>query len=239
MRLEAAAPRRAAIDLRVRLRRGRRPGAACRLPRAGVAWPGPRTARPAADAAGGAGRQRTGSGPMRCGRDVAPQLVMAATLTTLAARRVRLARQPVRRRSGWRRRWLSCRPAAIAATLPMPSACCLPALLIGMVVSGLGAPANLTHVPGGVALPGAVVASRASLARRALAPLWQRDYVTAARPRRPSAAGRRAAPRAAGPAATAGGACPRTAGGLAILVEVKPVLCRARRGSPPGASPRA
>ncbi|HEV2518955.1 MAG TPA: ABC transporter permease subunit [Devosia sp.] len=52
------------------------------------------------------------------------------------------------------------------------------ALLIGMVVSGLAAPANLTLFLA-IALPGAVVA--ASVTRRVLAPLWQRDYVTAAR----------------------------------------------------------
>lgn len=53
-----------------------------------------------------------------------------------------------------------------------------PALLIGMLVSGLTAPANLTLFLA-VALPGVVVA--AIITRRALAPLWYRDYVTAAR----------------------------------------------------------
>jgi peptide/nickel transport system permease protein len=53
-----------------------------------------------------------------------------------------------------------------------------PALLIGMVVSGLAAPANLT-VFLAIALPGVVVA--AVITRQALAPLWHRDYVTAAR----------------------------------------------------------
>lgn len=53
-----------------------------------------------------------------------------------------------------------------------------PALLIGVVVSGLSAPANLT-VFLAIALPGVVVA--AIITRQALAPLWNRDYVTAAR----------------------------------------------------------
>jgi len=53
-----------------------------------------------------------------------------------------------------------------------------PALLIGMVVSGLGAPANLSIFLG-IALPGTVIA--AVITRQVLAPLWQRDYVTAAR----------------------------------------------------------
>lgn len=53
-----------------------------------------------------------------------------------------------------------------------------PALLIGMVVSGLAASANLT-VFLAIALPGVVVA--AIITRQALAPLWHRDYVTAAR----------------------------------------------------------
>lgn len=53
-----------------------------------------------------------------------------------------------------------------------------PALLIGMVVSGLAAPANLTIFLA-IALPGVVVA--ALITRQALAPLWNRDYVTAAR----------------------------------------------------------
>lgn len=53
-----------------------------------------------------------------------------------------------------------------------------PALLIGMVVSGLAAPANLT-VFLAITLPGVVVA--AIITRQALAPLWHRDYVTAAR----------------------------------------------------------
>jgi peptide/nickel transport system permease protein len=53
-----------------------------------------------------------------------------------------------------------------------------PALLIGMLVSGLAAPANLTLFLA-IAFPGAVVA--AIITRRVLAPLWHRDYVTAAR----------------------------------------------------------
>lgn len=53
-----------------------------------------------------------------------------------------------------------------------------PALLIGMLVSGLAAPANLTLFVA-IALPGTVVAAIAT--RRVLAPLWHRDYVTAAR----------------------------------------------------------
>lgn len=53
-----------------------------------------------------------------------------------------------------------------------------PALLIGMVVSGLAAPANLTLFLA-IALPGVVVA--AIITRYVLAPLWRRDYVTAAR----------------------------------------------------------
>jgi len=65
-----------------------------------------------------------------------------------------------------------------------------PALLIGMMVSGLAAPANLTLFLA-IALPGAVVA--AIITRRVLAPLWRRDYVTAARLAglRPLAAGQR------------------------------------------------
>lgn len=53
-----------------------------------------------------------------------------------------------------------------------------PALLIGMVASGLGAPANLT-VFLGIVLPGMVITG--IITRRVLAPLWHRDYVTAAR----------------------------------------------------------
>jgi peptide/nickel transport system permease protein len=53
-----------------------------------------------------------------------------------------------------------------------------PALLIGMVVSGLAAPANLTLFLA-IVVPGVVVAAMVS--RQALAPLWHRDYVTAAR----------------------------------------------------------
>lgn len=53
-----------------------------------------------------------------------------------------------------------------------------PALLIGMVVAGLAAPANLTIFLA-IALPGTFVA--ATITREALAPLWNRDYVTAAR----------------------------------------------------------
>jgi peptide/nickel transport system permease protein len=53
-----------------------------------------------------------------------------------------------------------------------------PALLIGMLISGLAAPANLTLFLA-IALPGTVVA--AITTRHVLAPLWHRDYVTAAR----------------------------------------------------------
>lgn len=53
-----------------------------------------------------------------------------------------------------------------------------PALLIGIVTAGLAAPANLTIFLA-IALPGVFVAS--AITREVLAPLWSRDYVTAAR----------------------------------------------------------
>lgn len=53
-----------------------------------------------------------------------------------------------------------------------------PALLIGMVFAGLAAPANLTIFLA-IVLPGVVVA--AAITREVLAPLWQRDFVAAAR----------------------------------------------------------
>ena len=53
-----------------------------------------------------------------------------------------------------------------------------PALAIGLVVSGLGAPGNLTVILG-VVLPGCVAV--ASAVARAFRPSWQRDYVTSAR----------------------------------------------------------
>lgn len=53
-----------------------------------------------------------------------------------------------------------------------------PALLIGIVVSGLAAPANLTIFLA-IGIPAAVVA--ALVTREILTPLWRRDYVTAAR----------------------------------------------------------
>lgn len=53
-----------------------------------------------------------------------------------------------------------------------------PALLIGMVASGLGASANLTIFLG-IAVPGVIIAG--IITRHLLVPLWQRDYVLAAR----------------------------------------------------------
>ncbi|MDB5540910.1 MAG: peptide transporter permease [Devosia sp.] len=53
-----------------------------------------------------------------------------------------------------------------------------PALAIGMIVSGLAAPANLTIVLG-IAIPGIVVA--ATITRQLLAPMWAADFVAAAR----------------------------------------------------------
>jgi len=77
-------------------------------------------------------------------------------------------------------------PAGVALALRLPPsertshaiAMLPPALLLGMVVSGLAAPANLTLFLA-IALPGAVVT--AIITRRVVAPLWRRDYVTAAR----------------------------------------------------------
>lgn len=74
--------------------------------------------------------------------------------------------------------------AALALRLPLPRhtahaiGMLPPALLIGIVVSGLAAPANLTLFLA-IALPGILVA--AITTHRVLAPLWHRDYVTAAR----------------------------------------------------------
>lgn len=53
-----------------------------------------------------------------------------------------------------------------------------PALLIGIVVSGLGAPPNLT-IALAIAIPATVVAGL--ITREVLAPLWRRDFVTSAR----------------------------------------------------------
>lgn len=52
------------------------------------------------------------------------------------------------------------------------------ALAVGLVVSGLGAPDNLTVILG-IVLPGFVVTT--SSVARAFRPCWQRDYVTSAR----------------------------------------------------------
>jgi len=169
MTLEAA-PRRAIIDLRVAF------GAALALlvvtlALVSLAWTphGAKLLTPLAepDAAHWLGTDAIG-------RDVA-SLLMSATLTTLLlAMFGTLASLFIGVPVG----------AALAILRPASSltthavAMLPPALLIGMVVSGLGAPANLTIFLGAV-LPGMVIAS--IIARRALAPLWHRDYVTAAR----------------------------------------------------------
>lgn len=64
-------------------------------------------------------------------------------------------------------------PSSAHAIAMLPAA-----LLVGMVVGGLAAPANLTILLA-IALPGAVVAG--TITRQVLAPLWQRDFVSAAR----------------------------------------------------------
>lgn len=51
-------------------------------------------------------------------------------------------------------------------------------LAIGLIVSGLSAPANLT-ITLAILIPGTIVVAAGT--RAALAPLWERDYVTAAR----------------------------------------------------------
>lgn len=53
-----------------------------------------------------------------------------------------------------------------------------PALLVGIVVGGLAVPANLVILLA-IAAPGAIVAG--TITRQALAPLWRRDFVSAAR----------------------------------------------------------
>lgn len=108
------------------------------------------------------------------GRDVA-SLLMSATLTTLLlAVFGTLASLFVGVPLGAALAIL--RPAASLTTHAI--AMLPPALLIGMMISGLGAPANLTIFLG-IALPGATIAG--IITRRLLAPLWHRDYVIAAR----------------------------------------------------------
>lgn len=69
--------------------------------------------------------------------------------------------------------WLGPAQRTAHATAMLP-----PALAIGMVVAGLGAPANLT-IALSIAAPGIVVA--AAITRQLLAPIWASDFVTAAR----------------------------------------------------------